>query len=300
MNPGPFYSCGKVMLTGEYAVLHGAKALSLPATVGQTLNVELHHLPEVVVQSHTLHGATWLQARYSLEGTLLDGPPAAVRLQALLQKALALSGATTLPPSQLTFQLQFEQHWGLGSSATLVHLVAQWLGVDAMALFERTEKGSGYDLATALEGQPIVYQITPEGPRWKPTAAHWPFMDQLWLVPTGGKQRSDVEVTRFLERPVPQTAQLDRISAIAEELVEVSNPTDFKALMHEHEQIIAAMVGQTPLAERFPHPNLGLKWLGAWGGDLVLAVGAFAAVSQWAANCGFEPPQALDSLTLTH
>ena len=35
-----FYSHGKVLLTAEYAVLEGVKALSLPTKKGQSLTVE--------------------------------------------------------------------------------------------------------------------------------------------------------------------------------------------------------------------------------------------------------------------
>ena len=35
-----FYSHGKVLLTAEYAVLEGVKALSLPTQQGQSLTIE--------------------------------------------------------------------------------------------------------------------------------------------------------------------------------------------------------------------------------------------------------------------
>ena len=39
-----FYSHGKVLLTAEYAVLEGVKALSLPTKKGQSLTVEYNRI----------------------------------------------------------------------------------------------------------------------------------------------------------------------------------------------------------------------------------------------------------------
>ena len=36
----PYYSNGKLLLTGEYVVLDGAKALAVPTKFGQLLNIK--------------------------------------------------------------------------------------------------------------------------------------------------------------------------------------------------------------------------------------------------------------------
>ena len=38
-NPKYFYSPGKLLLTGEYVVLDGAKSLAIPTIFGQSLNI---------------------------------------------------------------------------------------------------------------------------------------------------------------------------------------------------------------------------------------------------------------------
>ncbi len=42
-----FYSNGKLLLTGEYLVLDGAKALALPTKMGQNLQVVTHDKPTI-------------------------------------------------------------------------------------------------------------------------------------------------------------------------------------------------------------------------------------------------------------
>ena len=42
-----FYSHGKLLLSAEYAVLNGVKALALPTKLGQSLEVKTIEQPEI-------------------------------------------------------------------------------------------------------------------------------------------------------------------------------------------------------------------------------------------------------------
>jgi hypothetical protein len=103
-----------------------------------------------------------------------------------------------------------------------------------------------------------------------------------------------------MELQPPRAEVLERISAIGADMIAAQDLGQFKQLMHEHEQLTAGMIGVPPLQDRFPDPVLGMKSLGAWGGDLLLAAGAEADVQRWAHQCGFEPPQPFASLTVRH
>ena len=48
-----FYSNGKLLLTGEYFVLDGAKALAVPTSCGQDLIVEPINTPQLIWNSYT-------------------------------------------------------------------------------------------------------------------------------------------------------------------------------------------------------------------------------------------------------
>ena len=61
-----FYSNGKLLLTGEYLVLEGAKSLAVPTKFGQELIVEKIQEPQLIWGSFTLSGACWFEAVFDL------------------------------------------------------------------------------------------------------------------------------------------------------------------------------------------------------------------------------------------
>ena len=54
-----FYSNGKLLITGEYLVLDGAKALALPTKFGQNLIVEKGKNKEIVWKSFDKDNSIW-------------------------------------------------------------------------------------------------------------------------------------------------------------------------------------------------------------------------------------------------
>ena len=263
------------MLTGEYAVLEGAACLSFPAKQGQTLTVEAVSGEEVEVMSLEADGSPWLHATFDLKGQRTSGPETAKRLEALFEQALLMRGFDKLPPSKLTFQTQFDRSWGLGSSSTLVHLVAQWLEVDAMKLFQATDTGSGYDLATTLAGKPIVYQLRHGIPHWEEVQVAWPFVDHLWLVPMGVKQKSDAEVKKFKDRGPADPSLIEGVTALTSSIALSTTLNEFTLHLEAHEAAISTLIGRARIQSTLrATKGVTLKSLGAWGGDLLLAVGS--------------------------
>ena len=61
-----YYSNGKLLLTGEYFVLDGAKSLAVPTTCGQDLQVEPINQPELIWKSFTNTGECWLEATFEI------------------------------------------------------------------------------------------------------------------------------------------------------------------------------------------------------------------------------------------
>ena len=61
-----FYSNGKLLLTGEYLVLDGAKALAIPTKFGQDLLVEKIEEPQIIWGSFDLNGNCWFEAVFEL------------------------------------------------------------------------------------------------------------------------------------------------------------------------------------------------------------------------------------------
>ena len=67
-----FYSHGKVLLTAEYAVLEGVKALSLPTQRGQSLTIEHHSNKTIQWQSYTDQNELWIDLVFDTALTVLQ------------------------------------------------------------------------------------------------------------------------------------------------------------------------------------------------------------------------------------
>jgi hypothetical protein len=168
--------------------------------------------------------------------------------------------------------LEFPRDWGLGSSSTLVHLIAQWAEVDAFQLQQDTFGGSGYDVMVAAHGCSIVFSRKEDKPIVQEVQFDPPFKDKLWFVHCGHKQDSAKEVKRFEDLKVT-TRDIDHVSRITDELVEVQDVMAFERLLWEHDFLLSRILGQPAASEEFPDYRGLVKYLGAWGGDFMLAVG---------------------------
>ena len=61
-----FYSNGKVLLTGEYLVLFGAKALAFPTQYGQDLTIRKSNPPRILSWKAFAPEGEWFQATFTL------------------------------------------------------------------------------------------------------------------------------------------------------------------------------------------------------------------------------------------
>ena len=163
-----FHSNGKLLLTGEYYVLEGAKSLAIPTKFGQSLVVnqmpiEVGETPILQWKSYDVEGNVWLEAAFNTHNFQIlsskgEGTP---RLQQILQQARKQNPNFLQSSSnniQAQTHLQFARNWGLGSSSTLLSNIARWADIDAFELLEKTFGGSGYDIACAQSNQAILYQ----------------------------------------------------------------------------------------------------------------------------------------------
>ncbi len=294
-----FYAHGKLLLSGEYFVLAGARALALPVRYGQWLDVfEGEEAGILQWESLDEKGRKWLQLRFSLpDFELLDGAASAeaVQLQAVLRAVTALRGedaswlldkrrASALQDAGLRVctRLEFPRMWGLGSSSTFLSCLSQWAGVDAYELLEATFGGSGYDLAAAVASSPVFFQrrSASSGGRWEalvePVLLDFPFREMLYFVYLGRKQNSRAGIRRFQQyREQMDPGLVHRISELSEAFSICRKAEDFSALMVEHETLVGKALEMTPLQQAsFPDFPGTLKSLGAWGGDFALALSA--------------------------
>ncbi|WP_438973662.1 GYDIA family GHMP kinase [Polaribacter sp.] len=296
-----YYSNGKLLLTGEYLVLEGAKSLALPTKFGQNLHVKKNNSPQLIWRSFTVTKEIWFEAVFDLpklrllscsfnsekEGsaefiaeTLLDILTEAKRLNS---NFLALDHGI-----EVTTELTFPRNWGLGSSSTVINSIASWAKVDAFQLLWNSFKGSGYDIACAQNDTPIHYQIKEQKPIVDSVIFNPEFKDNLYFVYLNQKQDSKDGIAKFRESNIDYSGQINRISEISDQLITVKSIDVFNSLIVEHEQIISSIIKLQPVKDRlFPDYFGEVKSLGAWGGDFVLATGN-QETPNYFKNKGFE------------
>ncbi len=265
---------GKLLLSAEYSILRGAKALSVPTRFGQGLEILPNSSGFLHWKSLDENGKTWFEADFNAAFDICKttNQNVAAYLAKLLKAAHKLNPSFYPKATNATSTLEFNAHWGLGSSSTLVALVALWANVNALDLFFKTSVGSGYDVATALAKSPIVYTLKNGNAAFEPAHFNPPFKENLHFLYLGKKQRSAAEVENFNEKIVPAKT-IEEISAITDQLVVCEDLELFKDLLDEHEKITSAMLGYPTIKEQFfADFTSSIKSLGAWGGDFVMVV----------------------------
>lgn len=274
-----FYSNGKLLITGEYAVLDGALALAIPTRYGQSLQITPSSENTLVWKSLDYQDQNWFEARLNLSDfTVMNtsNPSVADTLQELLKAAREqnpdfLSGGKGYVA---TSKLTFPNGWGLGSSSTLINNLAQWAKVDAYALLWKAFGGSGYDIACAQHNNPISYRKKQPKPEVSEVDFKPPFANQLYFVHLNQKQNSKKAIANYSQKTFDKKKCIAAVGDITMALLNAENLDDFSELLEEHEALLAEILEVPTVKQRlfqdYPHT---LKSLGAWGGDFILAIG---------------------------
>ena len=270
--PKTYRANGKLLLTGEYLVLHGAKAIAMPLNVGQQMEVSQVENSSTVRWQARFQDKIWFECVLNLDdfSVLQTSDPAKSEVLAKLFKAIKELNPEFKLPAGTKFETKLESNpeWGFGSSSTLVSLLAQWAGVDPFRLNEVVFHGSGFDIACATADSSIFYTRNQLA---VPVALKYPFTDQLFLVYSGQKKGTAREVRSFLkERPV-SGLQIADMTALSKEFAACGNQSEFNRLIEIHELMIGKLIDQIPVkAQFFPDFDGAIKSLGAWGGDFWL------------------------------
>ena len=293
-----FYSHGKLLLSAEYAVLNGAKALALPTKLGQSLVVKTIEQAEIRWKSFDHQNKLWFETNLiTTNFNPTTNTETAHRLAQIFRALFELNpkvfAATSL---EFSSHLEFPQNWGLGSSSTLVNNLAQWANVDAFALLENTFGGSGYDIACAQNAQPIVYQRQNSTPLIKIVDFDPPFKDQLFFVHRNQKQNSREAIAHYNALKTTQNLDFSELNALTDTLLAATTLKEFEALMSKHETITGNLIQHPPLkTTHFADYPGAVKSLGAWGGDFFLAT---RSNTQYFMDKGFNTILAFEEILL--
>jgi mevalonate kinase len=275
-----FYSNGKLLITGEYLVLDGAKGFALPTKLGQNLIVEKGSNKEIVWKSFDSDGSIWFEDTISFSDISneinTENESVKSTLTAILHEAFVLNPdfITLSEGYTITTELGFPKSWGLGTSSTLINNIAQWLQIDAFTLLKNSFGGSGYDIACAQNDSPIVYHLEQGKPMVEKVNFIPAFTENIHFVYLNKKQSSKAAITSYNINKKNNLAKTIALNdKITFEVLHANTLQAFAFAMEKHEAEMSSILEiQTVKEAMFDDFEGAIKSLGAWGGDFVMAI----------------------------
>ena len=274
-----FYSNGKLLITGEYLVLDGAKSLALPTKFGQYLKVYSGDLSQIHWTSFDFDNSIWFEETISFDEIInfkvSDNLTQRETLIKILHEAHLLN-ADFLKSSLgywISTVLTFPKLWGLGTSSTLINNIAQWLQIDAFTLLKNSFGGSGYDIACAQNNTPILYQLKNGLPIVENVNFSPEFTDSIYFVYLNKKQSSKTAIENYYKNKKNLDDKFLKLNEITSAVLNSNSLEEFCDLLDKHEKVMSEIL-ELPTVKKnsFPDFDGSIKSLGAWGGDFVMAV----------------------------
>ncbi|MDB9786973.1 GYDIA family GHMP kinase [Bacteriovoracaceae bacterium] len=272
-----FCGSGKLLLTGEYVVLDGAKALAIPVKFGQSMEVNNQEDRNISWTAFDVGEKEWFQCNLNISDFTLDKGRESIEVSNLQKIFLAIK---KMNPSffeiksglKFSTHLDFPRHWGLGTSSTLISMLSKWASVNPFLLLKETFGGSGYDVACAQSKSPIIYQLNDQGQsNWESVAYNPSFKDKLYFVYLGKKQNSRKAITHYRNLQLEKSSIVKEISKITNEILSIESYDDFHSIIDRHEIIMSDCLEMpTVKSTRFKDFKGPIKSLGGWGGDFIM------------------------------
>lgn len=279
-----YFTHGKVMLAGEYAVMAGVEALALPVKQGQWMNVweseSNDGSSKLVWQAKDHLKQVWFECRVDMnaleltQSTDVDaGKTNLLLLAEIKEKRPQLFENKTL---RIETELDFDRSFGLGSSSTLINNISLWSGIDPFYLQQKAFGGSGYDVAAGRMGKPVVYWVANEKANWSP----WQLSPELtagWVLAFPGTKQNSRYSLQDKKSAIAgiknDTVLLQQLNAIVEAIKQPRSLPLLEAMLEMWQALLSQRL-DLPRA----YEDLGIdpvqgglcKWLGAWGGDVLL------------------------------
>ncbi len=272
-----FKSHGKLLITGEYFVLEGAKALSIPTNYYQTLKIDKTDSKIISWKSYNKNKNIWISGDFKLPNLdiINDSSEELLFLQKLLLEIKNLNPQIFELENGYIMEsnMNFDKSWGLGSSSTLICNLSKWSQTDPYQLNWAVSNGSGYDIASSIYNSPIIYQLNNKNPIISKVQFKPKFYKNLFFVHLNKKQKTEDEINLF-ENIITNNDVINQISQITEDIVKCEQISEFKNLIIEHENLTSKILNKKTLKEKLFNDFDGeIKSLGAWGGDFALVIG---------------------------
>lgn len=271
-----WYANGKLLITGEYLVMEGAKSFALPLNQGQNLRVSTCGIPGKLSWTAKCQNENWFHAVLevdSLKVLSADNEQLANNLSRILLAVRSLSASFLNKETgyEVETNLDFNPAFGFGSSSTLISNLSCWANVNPYLLLSLTFGGSGYDIACARTNSALFYQRKNAEPLVEAVEFNPVFKEHIYFVYLGKKQKSTESITSFKQSAVFSQNDIAAISNISQQIVAVKSIQAFEELLNTHEEMMSVILGRPTIKSQFFSKHKGtVKSLGGWGGDFVL------------------------------
>ncbi len=277
-----FYAPGKILLCGEYLVLKGFNGIALPTKLGQWLEVFEFETPNdkadsIIYSAFDLEGYKWID--WDCEINNIQNQEISNSSEEFLVKFFQLIPENNWKQGysyRFETRLEFSQKWGLGSSSTFVSLLCQYFRLNPFKIEKQLLGGSGYDIAVAELKHPLIFWRNENGAnfrRW--TSGHtknsnW---NIVFLNEKVNSRKSSELIMGAIEEIASDAAYQMQFQKIME-MIEMANDIFTVEAALEMYQLLLGQITNLPT----PYQLLNIKpvkqglckWLGAWGGDMLL------------------------------
>ena len=279
MQNQTFYSNGKLLLTAEYVVLDGAKALAVPTKFGQNLIVKPGKNNEINWTSFDSDASIWFQDTFTFEAiknktTSENNSSVKNTLIEILHHA-QIQNPDFLQENgfEVETHLTFPRNWGLGTSSTLINNIGQWLQIDDFELLHKSFGGSGYDIECAQKNNTILYWLENEKPNLQVVNFDPEFKDNIHFVYLNQKQSSKSAISNYMNKQQSVYKIIPEINQITKDVLLCKDGRSFALLMEKHQAVMSNVLETLTVKEQLFSDFKGvIKSLGAWGGDFVMVI----------------------------
>jgi mevalonate kinase len=299
-----FYAHGKLLLTGEYFILDGAKGLAVPTRLGQRLTVtpflssnEVHWI------SHDNEGNLWLEGVWNTVSKQWNhiNDIASGEILSKIFLNIEAQGFAFPGGKLLAFQLEFPRNWGLGSSSSLISLLSQYTGAEPYQILKASFGGSGYDIACASASKALIFQLENQTPKISEIDLHLPFREQMYFLHLGKKMNSREGIQQYRSIGKEKLEMIPELDIVTDKLLDCNDFDELEYLLGVHEAIVSRTLNLEKVKDLYFDDYWGaVKSLGAWGGDFVLLTSddSEAETRKYFAEKGFSTLLSYDEMVL--
>ena len=259
------FAPGKVILTGEHAVVYGFPAIAMPISLGVTISIEYADGPSFCPQAH-LDRRLWTAMR-----TLIpeDGYKISIHSSLPLGRGMGSSAALSVALVRAMAKLK-QRQITLEEECT------------AAMRMEKVFHGnpSGLDHTVSALGESIYFHKTSVGIKWSPLAVP----DLKFLVIDSGTAGSTAEMVAKVARHSHEQSTTNILKEIGATTVSIHNSLKYgdieetsRLCLHNH-TLLRDLGVSTPVLDLLVEESMnmgawGAKLSGSGGGGIVLTFG---------------------------